>query len=95
MPDDDPERVMAERLSTSTRMDRARANGKVTRRENGTVKRKERANRDKRMAELVGKGTFPYTPGVMSYLSTKIGKPTRQITEADAKQAVAPPQKKV
>ena len=80
---------MAERMSTSTRMDRARTNGKISRIENGHLKRKERANRDKRMAELVTKGTFPYTPGILSYLSVKLGKPSTQITEADAKQAVA------
>ncbi|MGL6074101.1 MAG: hypothetical protein ACRC8S_08070 [Fimbriiglobus sp.] len=79
---------MAERMSTRTRMDRIRANGKISRQENGLVKRKERANRDKRMAEIIGKTKFPYAPSVMSYLSQKLGKPSTQITEAEAKEAV-------
>lgn len=79
---------MAERMSTATRMDRARAIGKVTRRENGHLKRKERANRDKRMHELVKKAKFPYTPTVMSWLSEKAGKPSTQLTEADVKAIV-------
>ena len=77
---------MAERMSTRTRMDRARANGKISRVENGHLKRKERAARDVRMAELLGKGTFPYTPSIMSWVSGKLGKPSTQITEAEAKE---------
>ena len=80
---------MAERMSFSTRMGRARANGKISRRENGHMKRKERANRDKRMAELVTSGKFPFTPSIMSYLSVKLGRPSTQINEAEAKAAVA------
>ena len=79
---------MAERMSTATRMDRARANGKVTRRENGHLKRKERANRDKRMAELVKKGKFPFTPSIINWISVKVGKPSTQLTEADVKAVV-------
>jgi hypothetical protein len=82
---------MAYRMSTATRMDRARANGRISRVENGFLKKKERANRDLRMAELIQKGTFPYLPSVMSYLSVKLGKPASQITEAEAKAAVAYP----
>ena len=80
---------MAERMSTARRMDRARANGRITRGENSQLKRKERANRDKRMKALVEKGAFPFTPAIMSYLSVKLGKPTTMITADDAKKAVA------
>ena len=80
---------MAERMSTATRMDRARALGKVVRRENGHLKRKARQARDKRMVELLQKGTFPYTPGIMSWVSTKLGKPTTQITADEVKTLVA------
>ena len=80
---------MAERMSTASRMDRARANGKITRKVNGHLKRRERANRDKRMAELIGKGAFPYTPAVQSWLSEKLGKPAARVTEAEAKALVA------
>ena len=81
---------MAERMSTSTRGDRNRVNGRISRQENGLLKRKERSNRDKRMAELVTKGKFPYTPSILSYLSAKLDMPSYRITEADAKKAVAP-----
>lgn len=80
---------MAERMSTASRMDRNRANGKITRKVNGHLKRRETANRDKRMAELIGKGTFPYTPAVQSWLSAKLGKPASRVTEAEAKALVA------
>jgi hypothetical protein len=72
-------------MSTATRMDRIRANGKISRIANGHLKRKERANRDKKMAELIQKGTFPYIPSVMSWVSEKLGKPATQVTEAEAK----------
>ena len=76
---------MAQRMSTATRMDRARDNAAVTRIENSQRKRKERANRDKRMAELVNKGKFPFTPAILSWASAKIGKPSTQLTEAQIK----------
>ena len=72
-------------MSTATRMVRARANGKVTRMENGHRKRKARANRDKRMAELAAKGTFPFTPAIMSWASEKLGKPSTQLSSEDVK----------
>ena len=78
---------MAERMSTATRMDRARANGKVTRIENGHRKRKARALRDKKFMELVVKGSFPYTPAIMSWASEKLGRPSTQLT-ADQVQAI-------
>jgi hypothetical protein len=74
-----------QRMSTRKRMDFIRGKGQVSRVENGHLKRKERAARDARMAELIGKGTFPYTPAVMSWVSTKLGKPSTQITEAEAR----------
>lgn len=77
---------MAERMSTASRMDRARALGRIKRIENGTRKRKARAQRDQRMAELVNKGSYPFIPAVMSWLSEKVGKPSTQITEAEAKE---------
>jgi hypothetical protein len=76
---------MAERMSTATRMDRARANGIITRGENSGPKRKARANRDARMKKLIGGGKFPYTPAVQSWLSVKLGKPFSQVKEADVK----------
>jgi hypothetical protein len=77
---------MAERMSTATRMDRIRANGKLSRISNGHLKRKERANRDKKMAELIKKGPFPYIPSVQSWVSEQLGKPFTQVTEAEARE---------
>ena len=43
----------------------------------------ERDRRDARMTEIVKKGKLPYTPPIMSWLSTKLDKPSRLITQAD------------
>jgi hypothetical protein len=56
---------------------------KVSRRVNGTRKTKERARRDSRMHEIIQKGTFPFTPSVMSWVSVQLGKPTAKIAQAD------------
>jgi len=53
---------------------------------NGIRKAGERARRDARMKEVVRKGTLPFTPPVMSWLSTKLDKPSRLITQADLTQ---------
>lgn len=74
---------MAERMSTASRMDRARDNAAVSRTVNGQLKRKERANRDKRMVGLIQKGKFPFTPSILNWASTKLGRPSSQLTEAD------------
>ena len=42
-----------------------------SRRVNGMIKDKERARRDARMLGLIEKGKYPYTPVVMSWLSTR------------------------
>lgn len=55
---------------------------------NGIVKVKERARRDARMLETVKKGKLPYLPVVMSWLSEKIDKPSRLITQADVEKLV-------
>jgi len=76
---------MADRMSTRRRMDRIRDDHAVSRTVNGHIKRKERANRDKRMAGLIKTGKFPYTPAVQSWVSGKLGKPFTRVTEAEAK----------
>ncbi|CAN5375976.1 hypothetical protein BH11PLA2_BH11PLA2_38900 [soil metagenome] len=80
---------MAERMSTATRMDRARANGIVLRGKKSGAKRKLRANKDTRMAKLVKTGKFPFTPAVQSWLSVKAGKPFTQVTPDDVKAILA------
>ena len=76
---------MGTRMSTASRMDRSRDKHAQSRIVNGKLKVKMHASRDKRMAELIQKGTFPYTPPVQSWLSEKLGKPSTQITEEQAK----------
>lgn len=78
---------MAHRMSTRIRYDRIRDNSALSRTVNGHKKRKERAARDARMKKLVSGGAFPYTPAVQSWLSTQLGVPFTQITEAQAKEA--------
>ena len=56
---------------------------------NGHKKRDERVRRDATMKELVKKGTLPYTPSILSWLSVKLNKPGRLITADDVKTVVA------
>jgi hypothetical protein len=60
-----------------------------SRHDNGLLKAKERARRDKRMIEVVKKGKLPFTPPVLSWLSARLNKPGRLITDADVKRALA------
>jgi hypothetical protein len=55
---------------------------------NGIRKVKERARRDARMLETVKKGKLPYTPPVLTWLSEKLDKPGRLITQDDVKKLV-------
>jgi hypothetical protein len=54
-----------------------------SRERNGIDKIKERARRNARMLDMVKKGKLPYTPPIMSWLSTQLDKPSRLITPAD------------
>ncbi|HXG09882.1 MAG TPA: hypothetical protein VNK04_08850 [Gemmataceae bacterium] len=65
------------------RMDMARS-----RHRNGIRKAKERARRDARMMELIKSGRLPYTPPVMSWLSVRLNKPFRLITQEDVDRLV-------
>jgi hypothetical protein len=60
-----------------------------SRHRNGILKAKERARRDQRMVEFIKKGKLPYTPPVMSWLSTQLNKPARLITPADVQGLLA------
>jgi hypothetical protein len=66
-----------------------------SRRENGMVKDKERIRRDLRMKEIIQAGKFPYTPAVMSWLSSKLDRPSSRIQPADVEKVLAtiPPQR--
>jgi hypothetical protein len=60
----------------------------LSRRTNGMRKSKERDRRDARMLEIVKKGQLPYLPSVMSWLSAKLDKPSKQILAADVEKLV-------
>lgn len=77
---------MANRMSTRIRYDRIRDNGALSRTVNGHKKRKERANRDKRMKALISGGKFPFTPAVQSWISAQLGVPFTQVNEAQAQE---------
>lgn len=81
---------MADRMSTAARMDRQRANAKISRIENGHLKRKERAQRDAKMVALIKAGQFPYIPSVMSWASVRLGKRAALLTEAEVKALAEP-----
>lgn len=68
------------------RKDRILAGQQASRIENGHKKRAERARRDQRLAVLVKAGKLPFTPPVLSWLSAKLNKPGRLITQADVDQ---------
>jgi len=56
---------------------------KVSRLRNGILKVDERIRRDARMMSIVKKGKLPYIPSVMSWLSAKLDKPSRLLTQDD------------
>jgi hypothetical protein len=65
------------------RREQRRVDMAESRHRNGILKSKERARRNARMLETVKKGKLPYTPPVMSWLSTQLDKPARLITQQD------------
>ena len=65
------------------RKDRILAGQQQSRIDNGHLKRAERHRRDDRLKVLVKKGKLPFTPPVLSWLSVKLNKPGRMITQAD------------
>jgi hypothetical protein len=71
------------------RREQRRADMKESRHRNGIRKAKERDRRELRMRSLIKKGSLPYTPPVMSWLSVQLDKPSRLITAADVKKLLA------
>ena len=66
------------------RREQRRVDQNLSRRENGMLKTAERRRRQTRMIELIKKkGTLPFTPSVMSWLSAELDKPSRLIVQAD------------
>jgi hypothetical protein len=64
------------------------ADAKVTKAENKVTKNAERKRRDARMIAAIKKGSLPYAPVVMSWLSRELDKPSTKITAADVKTVV-------
>lgn len=82
---------MADRMSTRIRYDRIRDNHAISRTINGARKRKAEASRAARMTKLIQTGKFPYTPAIQSWISTQLGVPFSQVTEADVKALLQKP----
>jgi hypothetical protein len=61
---------------------------KKSRLRNGILKVDERERRDERMKKIVKKGKLPYLPSVMSWLSGKLDKPSRLLTQAEVDDVV-------
>jgi hypothetical protein len=71
------------------RREQRRVDMALSRHENGILKTKERERRRKRMIEIIKKGQLPYTPAVMSWISTQLDKPSRLLTSDDVKKAIS------
>jgi len=71
------------------RREQRRADMAESRHRNGIRKAKERARRTTRMIETLKQGKLPYTPVVMSWLSSQLGKRSKLITQADVVRLLA------
>jgi hypothetical protein len=71
------------------RRDQIAQDQKLSRKVNGALKVKERARRDLRMLAAVKGKKLPFLPAIMTWLSTKLDKPSRLITQAEVDQLVS------
>ena len=69
-------------------LDKRIANQIKTRRIKSRIKESERDRREVAMLGILKNGELPYTPGVMSWLSVKLGKKASRITQKDVKTLV-------
>ena len=76
-------------IHRSELMRRRRTDAAETKARNRVLKEQERARREARMLEMIKKGSLPYTPTVMSWLSRKLDKKAGRITAEDIKTLVA------
>ena len=65
------------------RLDGRLAKAAITRQKNSLRKASERQRREEDMKELINKGTYPYTPNVMSWVSSRLEKKASQISPAE------------
>lgn len=68
--------------------DLRKKNAAETKCANAPRKSKEQTRRKSRMIAKLEAGSLPYTPGVMSWLTCELGKPTHRIDAADIKSLV-------
>ena len=68
------------------RRDQIQRDQKMSRKENGVLKTKERARRDTRMIGVIKDKKLPFLPAVMSWLSIKLDKPSRLISQEEVDQ---------
>lgn len=61
------------------RLDGRLARANIIKRKNSLRKMAERSRREKDMLELIQKGTYPYTPNVMSWLGKRLDKKASRI----------------
>jgi hypothetical protein len=71
------------------RREQRRADMAESRHRNGIRKADERERRKTRMLETLKQGKLPYTPVVMSWLSSQLGKRSKLITQADVDKILA------
>ena len=67
------------------RLDGRLARATIMRRKNSLRKAAERLRREKDMLELIQKGSYPYTPNVMSWVSERLDKKASQIDASEIK----------
>lgn len=67
------------------RLDGRLARASIMRRKNSMRKEAERLRREQDMIELIRKGTYPYTPNVMSWVSDRLDKKASQIEAGEIK----------
>ena len=71
------------------RLDKRLNKAKITRQANSLVKDAERERRKKGMLAILQNGQLPYTPGVMCWLSTELGKKASRVTADDVQTLLA------
>ncbi len=69
------------KVTRKQRLGKRQAQAIVTKLGNRRRKEKERLRRDERMIDRIKAGSPPYTPDVMSWLSTKLGVKSSLITD--------------
>jgi len=66
-----------------------RADARALRPVNAAFKKAERVRRDARMMDKIKRGSLPFTPAVMSWLSRKLDMPASRILPEDLKRLTA------